>query len=252
MVKNRWIEVSSGGPKSATFKATPREDWVIVKPSSGKITPDGKNDIRVWFSINWNKVTKEDKAGHVDFVASDGAKVTITLPIKHTTPPSKGYKGAIEGDGYVAIEAKNYQELTTGHGKSWSEIPYYGRTTSGMAIFPVGDFNLKPGTGPSITYNFYLTSTPGSTLPIIIHIGPALNYILGKRLTFGVQLDEGDIKVIEPVPEAELGKLPSDWEEVVGNEIRVVDVVFDLKEEMRKKGEHKIRIWGLPVLISDM
>jgi hypothetical protein len=113
-----------------------------------------------------------------------------------------------------------------------------------MGIFPVGDFEYAPGKGPAVSYDFWFTTTPSSaTLPVSLHLGPALNYILGKRLALGIQLDDGDIKTIMPVPEAPLGSLPDDWEDVVAAEIRMVSV--DMTLPRKEAGKHTLTIWGI-------
>lgn len=241
--QSRWVEVGSGGPQTVTFEANPRETWVKISASRGEITPDGKNDMRVWLSIDWDEAG-EATDGHVDFTSSDGSKVTITLPLKHVTPPPKAFKGSIEGDGYVAIEARHHVSVEDHNQYGWKEIPYYGRTLSGMGIFPVGDFDHALGKGPAMRYDFWLTTTPTSAaLPVTLHLGPVLNYILGKRLAFGIQVDDGESKKIMPVPEAPLGSLPADWEDVVAAEIRQVDVQLELRR--KEAGRHTLTVWGI-------
>lgn len=239
----RWIEIYSVGPREGLFTVTPRQDWVHASVRSGTLTPDGRNDVRVWLSIDWDQAGGAS-AGHVDVHTSDGIPVVITLPLIHGRQPPPDFHGSVLGDGYVAIEAARYTSLRESKTHAWQEIPYYGRTASGLAILPVGDFDYPLGEGPAILYEFWLT-TPVDALkvPVTIHLGPALNYILGKRLAFGIQLDNGDIVRVEPVPEAPLGSLPHDWEEVVAAEIRKVTV--DLDWVSQAEGKHTLRMWGV-------
>jgi hypothetical protein len=243
--RDRWMEIGSGGPESVTVQVKARESWVKTSVEKAKITPDGKNDVRVWLSIDWEVAGKAEK-GHVDLVSSCGTKVVITLPLVHALDPPSSFKGSIQGDGYVAIEAGRSTDVvpasSNGQDFSWTELPFYGRTRSGLAIMPVQDTDFPLGKGPSVEYNFFLTTPPAKAVTAILHLGPTLNYILGKRLAFGIQLDEGEIKQVHPVPEAPLGSLPHDWEEVVAEEIRVVEVELPLNGRV---GQHKLRLWGI-------
>jgi hypothetical protein len=76
---------------------------------------------------------------------------------------------------------------------------------------------------------------------VTLHLGPALNFILGRRIAFAVQIDDGDVVPIYPVPEAKLGSLPHDWEDVVANEIREVST----KGEVKAPGKHSITVYGM-------
>lgn len=236
--RRRWVDVGSGGPEDVEFTATPDAEWLDVSITKGKITGDGKNDKRVWIGVNWDKVGDATE-GHVTFHASDGAHTVVTVPLNHVTAPPADFAGAVQGDGYVAIEAGVHQAVTTKDSHSWGEIPFYGRTRSGLAVFPVDAQEFAPGTGPAVRYDFWATSA--GPVDVTLHLGPALNFILGRRIAFAVQIDDGDVVPIYPVPEAKLGSLPHDWEDVVANEIREVST----KGEVKAPGKHSITVYGM-------
>lgn len=238
--KPRWIEVGSGGPEDIEFTAEAQEPWLIVKPSSGKVKAGGTEDVRVWISIDWNKVKGDEKAGHVRLNSSDGAKTTtITVPVLHVEEPPAGFVGAVQGDGYVAIEAAHFQSTTATGNHGWQEVPYYGRTHSGMSIMPSSAKRFEAKEGPSLEYDLWLTSVPtNDTAEAIVHIGPGLNFILGQRIAFSVQIDDEETQVVEPVPEAKLGDLPHDWEATVAKEVREVRVKLAIK----RVGKHTLTL----------
>jgi hypothetical protein len=118
-------------------------------------------------------------------------------------------------------------------------IPYYGRTHSGMSVYPVENYHLPLHSRPSIRYDFYSITT--GEVDFIFHIGPTNNYVLGSKLAFAVQVDEGEMMEIEPIPEAAPGHLSADWEEIVANEIREVKVKVKLDNE----GSHILRVFGI-------
>lgn len=79
------------------------------------------------------------------------------------------------------MEAAHVSSNTTASGYAFQEIDWYGRTLSGVEMFPVTNQNFSLGSGPSLGYDFWAVDT----------IGPSLNYFLGNYLSFGVQMDSG-------------------------------------------------------------
>lgn len=235
----RWVDVSSGGPGDEEFTVKTEHDWVKVEPKSGKITGDGKNDARVWISIDWRRA--QGDVTHLDFDSTDGAHIKVTIPLRYPNPPAD-FHGAVEGDGYVAFEAAHCKTAVLKVGQTehtWKEIPYYGRTHSGMALYPIEHYRLPLGKGPAMEYDFW--SFAKEEVEVTLHLGPSNNWVIGERHSFGIQMDEGDIQEISPIPESKPGNLSDDWETIVANEIREVKVRLPLGKE----GKHCLKVYGV-------
>ena len=253
---SRWFEVSAAGTQRVDFTTT-SSGWLVVEPTSGRIAADGSSDTRVYISVDWEARARAKDAGQdvrqgtVKVVSSDTAMVLITVPIRDLLPPPKGFKGALPGDGYLVLEAAHHQATTSVDGTSWTEIPYYGRTHSGMAILPLSTKRFEPGAGPSMRFDFWSNVLPVKEdsgerfVDLILHIGPSLNYVLGKPLQLALALDDTPPTVIQPIPDAPLGSLPPDWEEVVANEVREIKVTLDLRGDAPAK--HSLSIWAMQV-----
>ncbi|BEI93530.1 uncharacterized protein CcaverHIS019_0511580 [Cutaneotrichosporon cavernicola] len=211
--------------------------WIKLSTEGGQIKGDGSADVRVWISVDWSAAPQVDNIT-VEFSSSDAIMV-VTVPLKHVKPPPDGWHGAVEGDGYVAIEAGSPSYLFAQGEFSWADIPYYGRTVSGLAVFPVSSREFEPGLGPRARYDFWATSS--GEVEIILYLGPALNFILGRRLALAIQVDDGEIRTIYPVPEAEAGSLPHDWEGVVADEVRKVSI----RAQVGKPGAHSVTVYGV-------
>lgn len=235
----RWIDVGSGGPESVNFTATPSAAWLTLSTREGRIKGDGSTDVRVCISVDWDVVPSTVENGTVTLASSDGAVAVVTVPLMHVQHPPEGWHGAVEGDGYIAIEAGSHSHAESTGEYAWAEIPYYGRTVSGLSMFPVSSREFEPGRGPRARYDFWATSC--GEVEITLYLGPALNFILGRRLALAVQLDGQEVVAIYPVPEAEPGALPSDWEEVVANEVRKVSFVATVA----RPGEHSFTVYGM-------
>ena len=63
---------------------------------------------------------------------------------------NRGPKGYVEGTGVISIEAAHASRKTSVQGISWTEIPGYGRTVSGITPMPRTDATFNAGAGPSL------------------------------------------------------------------------------------------------------
>lgn len=63
---------------------------------------------------------------------------------------NRGHEGYVEGTGVISIEAAHASRKTSVQGISWTEIPGYGRTVSGMTPMPRTDATFSAGAGPSL------------------------------------------------------------------------------------------------------
>jgi hypothetical protein len=221
------------------FKAVPDHPWVVVEPAHGKIRGNGGEDIRVWISIDWSKAIGD--TAHVDFISSDGARMLVTIPLRYPHPPNN-FRGAVQGDGYVVFEAahgKAEPSTVEGVEYAWKEIPFYGRTHSGMAVFPVEDYRLPIGRGPCLVYNFWAFEK--DEVEVTLHLGPSNNWVIGQQHAFAIAMDDQQPLQVKPIPESAPGSLSGDWEDIVAREIREVKV----KLPMGQEGEHSLRIFGI-------
>lgn len=239
----RWIEVSSGGPRDVDWTATPNATWIKVHPTSGSTKGDGSANTRVYISIDWDHIpVGSSVTGTVNFTSADGATMMATVPAYHTIAPPADWHGHVEGDGYIVMEAAHHTGNDTSHGYTWQEIDWYGRTHSGVEMFPTTSQNFSVGDGPVLSYDVWVT-TPISEVDITIQVGPSLNFMLGNFLSFAIQLDDDTPQQINPVPAAALGSTPPDWNQVVSDEIR--SVVIPMTVNWTDPKAHTLKLWGM-------
>jgi hypothetical protein len=128
-----------------------------VDPNHGEVIADGSADVKTVFTVDWTKVpSPAPKSGMALIAAGDGTNVTVTIPI-HVPTVSKEFKGFVEGDGYVAMEAAHFRSNHSVDGYAFEEIETYGHTLSGMEIFPMTAWNFILGDGPKLSYDFWPT-----------------------------------------------------------------------------------------------
>lgn len=153
----------------------------------------------------------------------------------------------MQGDGYVVMEAAHWTKDTTVDDYKFEEIEWYGRSLSGIEMYPTTDVNFTLGTGPSTSYDIWTTGTGASSVEITVQLGPTFNFQLGKELAFGLGFD-GENREIHPIPHVstrpDAGSVPEDWDEVTRMEVRNATQVFQLKDG-DQPGKHTVTLFGM-------
>lgn len=259
--QTRWVDVSAGGPKNSTWRALSSAKWLKVTPDHGSVAQDGTTDTRVKISVDWSQLQGPEGENDyrfdnatVHFSASDGSNVTIACPVAIPRKPDPEFAGFVQGDGYVVMEAGHFTSNMTADGYAFEEIEAYGRSVSGLEMFPSTERNFTAGEGPSLTYDFWATGVPATPkewdgkVNVTVQLGPTFNFMIGKELAFGLQLDDSDVLEIHPIPPTATfdhsGSTPVDWDEVVTHEIRNATASFDLRDA-GKAGKHSLTVYGM-------
>ncbi|TFY76148.1 hypothetical protein EWM64_g7865 [Hericium alpestre] len=193
---NRFVDLSSGGLIPFDFTATPNASWLKVTPTHGLLSPQNPEQ-RVQITVDWSQVSDVSSAVILLNATAKGQppfSMPLTFTANHTKVPS-GFKGFVEGDGTVSIETAHATRNTTVGDVTWTEIPDYGRTLSGVTPWPRlgnNEANYTAGSGPSLEYDFYNFNTidQGGNVTVTVQVSPSLNaFGTDRPLALAVQLD---------------------------------------------------------------
>ena len=114
--------------------------------------------------------------------------VRIEVPVK-----SNSELVFVEADGYVSIEAANYQHANGTNKIRWKVIPDLGKTDSGITTFPQ---NFYPSKGDSVYLEYAIDFKSIGTFDIHIWVSPTLNFNANKGLRYAVSVDGGKEQVV--------------------------------------------------------
>ncbi len=130
--------------------------------------------------------------------------------------------------GYISIEAEHYNGVKANEGK-WITIPNYGRTLSGVALWPY----TASTEGASVCYQFEL---PAGIQDLKVHIitNSTLPFLRREGHRYQVSIDNGT-----PVEVNYNGDLTEDnqWHMYDVVATRVIDKVIDLKVTQNVQGD---------------
>ncbi|KAG9231330.1 hypothetical protein BJ875DRAFT_407145 [Amylocarpus encephaloides] len=233
--KSRWIDIYSTSNSSAAFNIV-SDKWVRTTPSVGNLRAPGDTaDQRVLLSIDWEAAPSGKSTSKVKVVAGSTV-VTVEIPFDNSKVAA-GFSGFVESDGVISIEPEHYTSATTSPTASYGIIPMYGRTLSGVALFPVTTIAQTPPSSPKLTYNIYtFTSTTAS---ITLHLAPSLNFDPSRPLTYYVAVDGETPVKAQYVPITQLGTLPSTWTDST----RDAGCKFTTRHKV-SAGAHVLNLWA--------
>ncbi|GJJ14027.1 hypothetical protein Clacol_008284 [Clathrus columnatus] len=246
-VQSRWMDISAGGPNPFTWAVTSNVSWLSISPSHGSISTSN-TDTRVELSVDWSKLSAGTSFASLIVSANATGQPVETQQIffvaNKTTVPSD-FKGFVEGDGGISIVAAHTTRNVEVNGVTWTEIPNYGKTVSGMTPMPAlgnNDANFSVGAGPSMEYDFYSFNNINGSVNVHVMVSPILNaYGLDRPVAFATQLDDDEPQAQYFIPMAPPGDLPPQWDTDdgwVANSI--VDVV---STHIAAPGAHTLKVF---------
>lgn len=230
---SHYCEIFNRGQEPFRFDVQPGQPWVKVSPASGEVATEE----RLWVTIDWEQAPKGRQVVPITIQAHK-LSTTISAVINNPDIPFAELDGCfVESNHYVAIEAEHFsRNLPTGE-VQWVKIPDFGRTLSGLTLFPVICAPQQPQS-PRLEYDLYLFN-PG-LIKVKLFLSPTLNFHNSPHgLRVGVSLDD------QPVQITALNLPPSantnEWRKAVSDNI----CILSSDHQIAKAGRHILKIWGI-------
>lgn len=256
----RYFEVFSRGTNSCTWDAAPEVAWIKLSAASGEIAPTG-SDTRVYISIDWDSVPEGTEETFYINVTNSCRSFDkhayrlprVLVPVNKRSIPAD-YEGYVESDGVVAIEGPHYSSVLEGsaEGVEFHTFKNYGRTLSGVGLYPPETEKLEAGEGPALEYSMYLFTN--ATAKVTLFLSPSHNYLGdGNPLEYAISLapagstvSASDGERVQPVGPTEGTQMPAGWDGAVADAVWGVSGDYTTSEfEVAAAGEYVLRVWPL-------
>ncbi|KAK2759572.1 hypothetical protein CKAH01_16648 [Colletotrichum kahawae] len=213
----RYIDVFARDNGTFSYQIESNATYVTISNPNGTITaPGDSSDKRCVVSVDWDAAPSGLSWVGLRVQATNAPgswPITATLPVNKTSVPDD-FSGFVESGGVVAIEAEHYSELQEKNGLSYITIPHYGRTLSGVKLWPVTADSQTTSTGPKLSYSFY-SSESRSNARVMLFLGATLNHDPSRPLKYAFAIDGGSPVVVQPVPVTAMGSEPAGWSDAV-------------------------------------
>jgi O-glycosyl hydrolase len=228
----RYIDVFRRGTLSTPYTITSDQPWVTITSPTGTLG----NDVRAEVGVDWSRVPTGRGEVLLTIQGATAASArTVRLPlVKAPAPPPTAPVGFLDPEGYIAIEAPNFDRKVETGGVSWMIAPDHGRTTGGIMPVPVTAPSVTPGGSSSrLEYDIYLGRTGELSARLIV--SPSLNFVPGRGLRVAVSLNDQTPQIIDIATAVE----GADWGNSVRDSVRAANVNL-ISEAI---GPHVLKIW---------
>ena len=239
--KRSYFEIFARGSQPAKdVKFTADQPWIQFKEE--KAPNAGKDDRRVWVTVDWKKISAAGEAkGMINITGGSNpvaVKVTALKASDAQVAEAKGCYGSLAGP--IAFWAEGATKNTPVNGVRWDKVPDLGRGPSGMTIFPVTAPTMdiaKPV--PTLEYQVYFARSGNFQAQLICN--PTLDTLPGRKLSVAVCIDDAAPQVYD-IFTPEKGKdetfLGRNHFKNAGDNARVIS--FNLNVD--KPGKHTFKI----------
>ena len=172
-------------------------------------------------------------------IAATDALLPSPKPSAARPEMPRGWRGFVEADGYVSMEAEHFTKKADTASARWEVLPDHGRTISAMTIFPFTAPSVTPPQdSPRLEYQMWLTSTGAVEVTSIL--SPCLNFSPDRGVQFAVSFDDQAPQITSVVPQGyKAGDGNRDWEESVENSARLVNSTHTIASP----GSHTFKVW---------
>lgn len=215
------------GTKAYKYTAKTSDDWIKLSVDTADVKVEQKVDV----SIDWSKLPEGESKGAISIRGTgwQGGKIAVHA-FKPPKKLDKKAKGFVEADGYISIEARNFQENESADGISWQEIPQHGRTVSSISPFPVGDKSFGDyKNAPYVEYDLTFFSTGDFEVQTIL--APSWPFFPGRGLRYAIAIGDEQPQVIDFL--RLFDGTDESWEESVKDGVRVGVSMHKVKEPGR-------------------
>lgn len=244
-----WLEVYSRGTEDFNFTITPQEDFVTVSVSLGSIQANDSawNSVVVDVSVDWEKAPEGWSLQYINYnsTLSQGpyfATNVLFLPINNTrVPQNASFSGFVESQGHVAMEAGHFTGNTSLNDTHYQTLQRYGRTGTGVTLFPVTAGAQQATNGSSyLEYDFYaFTGLDKSN--VTIYFSPSMNIDPQFPLRYAVGIDDEEPVELQVYKDPEsFANYADGWEDAVARNVWIRDTTHDVAP-----GAHTLKLWLL-------
>jgi len=221
-----YIDIFNRGSKTFAFEIKSNQPWIRIDNPSGSIDKES----RIWISADWGKIPEGKNSAEITIQQKDGKSVTVTAIANNEK--SADFKGFVEANGYISMEATHFNRNISANGISWKVIPDLGRTLSAMAVFPVKAPIQEPGkTCPVLEYDMYLF-TKGE-VDVNLFVSPSLNFFNDEGLKVAVSIDDQAPQILA------FNKNDRAWNNWVSDNI----IKVPSKHQTENPGKHVLKVW---------
>jgi hypothetical protein len=228
--QSRYFELFNQGIKPFTFSLLSPVPWIKISRQNGIINKQE----RLWVEVNWKTAPAGIHKFPIIISVTGKAPLAVFVVVKnYKSLKETQFKGFVETNGYVSLEATHYSRAISQSSAGWVLIPDIGRTGSGMTNRPVTAARQSPAPQtPRLEYNLLLFDT--GKIQVQIYFSPTLNFN-SSELQYAISFDDEKPQILNLNADLSIHS----WEQWVAD-----NVITDTAEfNIGKPGAHILKYW---------
>lgn len=199
-----FVDVFLNKNESVNWTADVSHNWIRLSKNNGLLSDEqGKKQMRIWIGIDWNKMSKNEKsAGTITFTGG-GKKIVVNVQAtKIDKPELPAYKGFVEDNGFVSMQATHFTRQTNKQANQWKIVNDFGYTGNVLQAFPlsikgnsVTETDAIKRSNAFVEYDFYTFSSATPFVTVFAIPAHPINDNFGVR--YAVSIDDGPLKTVD-------------------------------------------------------
>jgi hypothetical protein len=197
-----FVDIFLSQSRTINWNATVSNSWIRISRTNGVLNPKpGSNQYRIWVDIDWSKFHLSSGDGSIRFLGN-GKQITLNIhAVKRNNAELAGYKGFVENNGFVSINAAHFAKQTNKPSGQWHVVDGLGYSGTALQALPlsvnrsVTNPDSIKAASSFVEYNFYSFS-PG--IPSVnIFTLPTHPINNNFRVRYAISIDDGPSKVVD-------------------------------------------------------
>ncbi len=169
--------------------------WLICSAYQGVLDGTNKAVDKITVRIDRSKMNDETEANiRVQLPNPNVGICTIIVDAKLSEISGLPNNTFVDILGYVSIEAEHYYDKSAG----FQVVEGYGKTLSGVKVFPTTSYFTAGEDAPYLEYRFVVQEA--GAYEVELYMQPSNPVTTDNTLYYGVQANEGTIHVINTIP----------------------------------------------------
>jgi hypothetical protein len=234
--KTHYIELFNRGRDPLNYTVKAGKEFVKLSKNSGVL----KDEDRIRVDVDWTKVPKGETKVLIE-ILSDKKEITVYAILRNDLSafPEK-FTGYVEDDGYLSVEAANFQKMVNAKGISWKVLSDHGRTGSAVSTYPVDiDRVGLTKNSPYLEYDIFINSS--GDFKVSVYVSPTIDFKNNKGLQFAVSVDDEEPKIVSLHKDKFniADHTNPEWSRSVSDNIKICNTNIKIS----KPGVQKLKIW---------
>ncbi|SDB12752.1 Glycosyl hydrolase family 115 [Pseudobutyrivibrio sp. YE44] len=241
------FEVANGGEATLEYHIDWDADWLeLVDVTTGKVIPKNEaaaTEVAQSYKVKllkkkWDgsdstmlRIYVDNGEVVADESENGGSIPMVEIQVEANTYDLETVKEAcfLEENGAISIEAAHFAAKSDAGQCQYKEIQDFGKTLSGMKVFPTTERFDDEASAPSLTYNLFAATEGEYTCQL--YASAANPVVYHGKLSVGVTANDGKRNIVNTIPDKGFDPWKSDsWKKGVLDNIHIGECKLALKQ----------------------